>query len=163
MTSVHPKAPQQKVRYQVPFTYLFQSLNCFICKQVTVRSSPLVPETVPVCKQCHKNCITSNGNVHTFVESLTNGTNYKRNDRQQSLEEDDWQPLLLLGLCANPAASLVKLDPFIPQVPKISVEAATPESSTKTAYSSFKSKDDCQCQNLKKEVNIKMKIAIQRN
>lgn len=123
-------------------------------KQVTVRSSPLVPETVPVCKQCHKNCITSNGNVQNFVDSLTNGTSEKKNDRQESLEEDDWQPLLLLGLCANPAATLVKLDPFIPQVPKISVEAATPESSTKTAYSSFKSKEDCQCQRKKIEVKL---------
>lgn len=93
--------------------------------QITVKSSPLVPEKVQVCKQCHKNCLnsSSNGNISfkDCIEDQNDGFN------------DDWQPLILLGLHAtNPAASLVKLDPFtVPPVPKISVLPATPENSIK--------------------------------
>ncbi|XP_050506430.1 uncharacterized protein LOC114332848 [Diabrotica virgifera virgifera] len=127
--------------------------------QITVRSSPLVPETVPVCRQCHKTCLSSNGTMNGSTKHL-NGCNINRNiasrlnnnpvkDKNDN-DEDDWQAFMLVGLMPNPAASLVHIDPFsVPPVPKISVVPATPESSiSKTTSSDTKNEDSsCLCQN----------------
>ncbi|CAH1223954.1 unnamed protein product [Diabrotica balteata] len=126
--------------------------------QITVRSSPLVPETVPVCRQCHKTCLSSNGTMNGSTKNL-NGCNINRNiasrlnnnlvkDKNDN-DEDDWQAFMLVGLMPNPAASLVHIDPFsVPPVPKISVVPATPESSiSKTTSSDTKNVDSsCLCQ-----------------
>ncbi|XP_074034007.1 protostome-specific GEF isoform X2 [Leptinotarsa decemlineata] len=119
--------------------------------QVTVRSSPLVPETVPVCRQCHKNCLSSNGTVNGSVQNFndsnsnrTSNSQLETADKNENVgDEDDWQTFLLVGMMANPAASLVNIDPFyIPPVPKIAVEPSTPENSI------IKVQDkSCQCQN----------------
>ncbi|KAH0816326.1 hypothetical protein GEV33_006465 [Tenebrio molitor] len=130
--------------------------------QVTVRSSPLVPETVPVCRQCHKNCLPP---VNNSVKSATKSnnhtedvteTNCTKDENDNKDDNDDWRPLLLMGLSAlNPAASLVKLDPFSTPIPQINVAPPTPESSTKTTSTpDQKIKDSsCNCRSNKPEIN----------
>lgn len=119
-----------------------------------MRSSPLVPETVPVCRQCHKNCLPS---VNNSVKnsSKPNSEDTSKKDENDNKDEDDWRPLLLMGLSAiNPAASLVKLDPFSTPIPQINVAPPTPESSTKTGSTSEQKQKDgsCSCRNSKPEV-----------
>ncbi|KAJ8954990.1 hypothetical protein NQ318_000422 [Aromia moschata] len=135
--------------------------------QVTVRSSPLMPETVSVCRQCHKNCLSSsatvNGSTKNFSDSNSNmgstvAVNAKANNSvedKKDVDENDWQPLLLLGLMANPASNLINMDPFSPNpVPRISVVPATPESSIKTSSTETRNKENpCQCQNQIQERN----------
>ncbi|XP_030756951.1 uncharacterized protein LOC115882842 [Sitophilus oryzae] len=135
--------------------------------QVTVRSSPIVPETVQVCRQCHKNCLSN-----VIANNKLNQTNHVRdcNSNQQSnhlfndhnhfserhqdqqskqKEDSDWQPLLLLGLCANPVASLVKMDPFQSAAPKISVAPPTPEHSMANGtVDCFEGEDKCPCDHI---------------
>lgn len=119
-----------------------------------MRSSPLVPETVPVCKKCHKTCRTHSNSTPTNINSNNNNnvdhsrcyldsprntnslrsTNLNENQNEEDLC-DDFGRLMLLGLSAvNPAASLVKLDPFSP-VPKISVVPPTPDTRSEFRYS----------------------------
>ncbi|CAG9772991.1 unnamed protein product [Ceutorhynchus assimilis] len=98
--------------------------------QVTVRSSPIVPETVPVCRQCHKNCLSNvlaNSNKHEHHQDCSvNQTNNNPISSTGSTEtnnikedDNDWQTFLLLGVCANPVANLIKYDPFkAPQTPE---------------------------------------------
>ncbi|XP_018580022.1 uncharacterized protein LOC108917757 [Anoplophora glabripennis] len=126
--------------------------------QVTVRSSPLMPETVPVCRQCHKNCLssnaTANGSIKTYSDCNNSGENVKTSepkiDNRTDSEGNEWQPLVLLGLMANPVTSLLKMDPFSTPLPKISVVPATPESSIKTSSTENRNRQDpLQCQNLK--------------
>lgn len=51
----------------------------------------------------------------------------RRSDYSEDYD-DDWRPLMLMGLSAiNPAVSLVKLDPFAAPVPKISIVPPTPD------------------------------------
>ncbi|XP_044258396.1 uncharacterized protein LOC123007266 isoform X2 [Tribolium madens] len=125
--------------------------------QVTVRSSPLVPETVPVCRQCHKNCLPSVNNNVKSARSNNNTENSKeKKDENDNKDDDDWRPLLLMGLSAiNPAASLVKLDPFSTPIPQINVAPPTPESSTKTGSTSDQKQKDgsCSCRNSRPELN----------
>jgi hypothetical protein len=128
-----------------------------------VRSSPLVPETVPVCRQCHKNCLPP---VNNSVKSATKSnnhtedvteTNCTKDENDNKDDNDDWRPLLLMGLSAlNPAASLVKLDPFSTPIPQINVAPPTPESSTKTTSTpDQKIKDSsCNCRSNKPEVIV---------
>ncbi|KAL3278200.1 hypothetical protein HHI36_013539 [Cryptolaemus montrouzieri] len=78
--------------------------------QVTVRSSPILPESLPVCRQCHKNCLNSvngrnsNENSNTSLKTVN-----------EANDDDGWGSLFLMGLTAvNPAASLVHVDPFVP-------------------------------------------------
>ncbi|XP_019769503.2 uncharacterized protein LOC109543981 isoform X2 [Dendroctonus ponderosae] len=102
--------------------------------QVTVRSSPVVPETVPVCRQCHKKCLS---NILSSSELSHSCANQRNNNHAPAVgvapapanpgSENDWQSFLLLGICANPVASLVKYDPF--KTPEISVAPPTPENS----------------------------------
>ncbi|KAG5883483.1 hypothetical protein JTB14_038357 [Gonioctena quinquepunctata] len=119
--------------------------------QVTVRSSPLVPETMPVCRQCHKNCLSSNGtmngSIQTYNDCNSNRTSNSRIDStgkdKNDNEGDDWQAFMLVGLMANPTASLVNIDPFsIQPVPQISVVPPTPENS-RTNQNQNK---QCRCQ-----------------
>ncbi|CAG9817963.1 unnamed protein product [Phaedon cochleariae] len=124
--------------------------------QVTVRSSPLVPETVPVCRQCHKNCLSSNGTVNSvqnFDDCNSNrasDTRLDNMDKDKNQNKDDsWQTFFLLGMMSNPAATLVNMDPFsMPAVPQISIVSATPENSiTRSACSDDKIEENsCQCQ-----------------
>lgn len=123
-----------------------------------MRSSPLVPETVPVCRQCHKNCLSTVNNCVKTQPILSNIT--KENDNKDANdnknEEDDWRPLLLMGLSAiNPAASLVKLDPFSAPIPQINVAPPTPENSTKTACTTElrSNKSGCCCRSSRPEVS----------
>ncbi|KAJ8920462.1 hypothetical protein NQ315_005330 [Exocentrus adspersus] len=131
--------------------------------QVTVRSSPLMPETVPVCRQCHKNCLSnaSNATVNGSIKNYSDCNNSDENaktfepniDNKTEEERSSWQPLVLLGLMANPVSSLVKMDPFLAPPPKISVVPATPESiktsSTETRYK----QDFLVCQNTNQSQN----------
>ncbi|XP_044757092.1 uncharacterized protein LOC123315465 [Coccinella septempunctata] len=76
--------------------------------QVTVRSSPILPESLPVCRQCHKSCLTVNGRSSNDNSNLSLKTVNKT-------EDDEWGSLFLMGLSAiNPAASLLQVDPFVP-------------------------------------------------
>lgn len=123
-----------------------------------MRSSPLVPETVPVCRQCHKNCLSTVNNCVKSTHSIqSNITEYNNKDAYDNKnKEDDWRPLLLMGLSAiNPAASLVKLDPFSAPIPQINVAPPTPENLLKTACTTeFRSnKDGCSCQS-RPEVSV---------
>lgn len=125
--------------------------------QITVRSSPLVPETVPVCRQCHKNCFNltngdlSNKDDHVVVNNHlkhNNNTSQKQIGKNDN-KDNDWQPLVLMGLSAlNPAARLVKLDPFSASVPQISIAPPTPENSARNQKSNtdFQNNDhSCNC------------------
>ncbi|XP_050293542.1 uncharacterized protein LOC126734076 [Anthonomus grandis grandis] len=128
--------------------------------QVTVRSSPLVPETVPVCRQCHKNCLSnvlanSKLNHHTHKDCSSN--NHINSQTIPSItptksnENENWQQFVLLGLCTNPVSSLVKYDPFTKTeltAPSISVAPPTPENSVKSGQNSLhnevsQNKEDC--------------------
>ncbi|KAF5307360.1 hypothetical protein FQR65_LT07077 [Abscondita terminalis] len=116
--------------------------------QVTVRSSPNAQETVRVCKQCHNTCRT-NSNHHNSNNNINHskctGTEYSRNsinsshttnlhETLQNQDCDDFGRLMLMGFSAvNPAASLVKLDPFSP-LPKISVVPPTPDTRSEFRY-----------------------------
>lgn len=105
---------------------------------MTVRSSPLVPETIPVCKQCHKTCL--------------NKSNKEANGFQNN---DDWQPLMLIGLnAAVPAGSFVNLDPFATPLPEISVVPPTPDSSAKVSskQDDITNNHTCKCWQTKPEV-----------
>ncbi|KAL1506136.1 hypothetical protein ABEB36_005555 [Hypothenemus hampei] len=110
--------------------------------QVTVRSSPLVSEPVPVCRQCHKNCLSNvlanNNKINQthFNDCRQNESSKNCNEQEiinDSTKTNDWQGFLLLGVCSNPVASLLTYDPFRvqPQAPKISVAPPSPENSTK--------------------------------
>lgn len=82
----------------------------------------MVPEPVPVCRQCHKNCLSSHKNT--------------KNDVNPNKNEDDdvWRPLLLMGLSAiNPAASLLQMDPFS-SLPEINIAPPTPEISNEQQH-----------------------------
>ncbi|XP_060527393.1 uncharacterized protein LOC132702642 [Cylas formicarius] len=72
--------------------------------QVTVRSSPVVPESVAVCKQCHKNCLSS----VAATTRLCRPADRRTDDRIA----EDWQSLVLLGLSAEPVAGFLNYDPF---------------------------------------------------
>ncbi|CAH0553429.1 unnamed protein product [Brassicogethes aeneus] len=110
--------------------------------QVTVRSSPLLPETVQFCRQCHKTCLT-NGSVKNSEHHVQDVHHQKSAEDDDA---DDWQPLLLLGLCPA-AASFCKVDPFSAPVPRISVLPATPESSVNTTSSDrLREEQQCKCQ-----------------
>lgn len=130
-----------------------------------------MPETVPVCRQCHKTCLNNNQNGKSHSHNRTDHNKNVNSTCQQQYNDnsvydsciadqtdndDDWRPLMLMGLSAiNPAASLVKLDPFAAPVPKISVVPPTPDNlSTKTSYneSEFR-QNNCNCQhNVKPQV-----------
>ncbi|CAG9861476.1 unnamed protein product [Phyllotreta striolata] len=103
--------------------------------QITVRSSPLMPETVSVCRKCHKTCLSNNGTINGSSRNL-NGCSTKLNKDKNDNEEDDWQAFMLV---ANPATKLVQIDPFsVPSLPKISVVPATPDSSISKTNSDTK-------------------------
>lgn len=77
---------------------------CQINFQITVRSSPLMPETVPVCRQCHENCLSSNGTVNGSMKNYNDCNSNSRSDSEQQEystrdsninENDDWQHLML--------------------------------------------------------------------
>lgn len=125
--------------------------------QVTVRSSPLVPEAVPVCRQCHKNCLS---NVLANKAASQNHT-----DCFSSQETNDWQGIVLLGnqlnyltklttpriplgLCGNPVANLVNYDPF--KTPEISLAPPTPDKSEEEPKKCTEN-HTCRCQ--QKSVN----------
>ncbi|KAK5649320.1 hypothetical protein RI129_000349 [Pyrocoelia pectoralis] len=112
--------------------------------QVTVRSSPNAKETVRVCKQCHNTCRT-NPNAHNSNNNINHSkcTEYNKNAinlnttnlYEDNIICDEFGHLMLMGFSAvNPAASLVKLDPFSP-VPKISVVPPTPDTRSEFRYS----------------------------
>lgn len=105
----------------------------------------MAPESVSVCKKCHKTCLTNlnciSPNIKSFNINLdhsryfinTRLNNYELTTNNSNLNNknmhkttcDDFGTLMLMGLSAvNPVASLVKLDPFSP-VPKISVVPPT--------------------------------------
>ncbi|XP_017779494.1 PREDICTED: uncharacterized protein LOC108564844 isoform X3 [Nicrophorus vespilloides] len=124
--------------------------------QVTVRSSPLVPETVNVCRQCHRTCVqspTMNG------DRRRQDSNCKNNNCVEAVhlaeeEEEDWRPLVLMGLTAvNPTACLVKLDPFAAPPPQISVLPPTPELQMSITHSEFIPEDaNCNCQSSRPQI-----------
>lgn len=62
--------------------------------QVTVRSSPLVPEAVPVCRQCHKNCLSN-----VLANKAASQKTYKTDcfSSQETNDSNDWQGIVLLG------------------------------------------------------------------
>lgn len=108
-----------------------------------MRSSPIVPETIPVCRQCHKTCLNSGNRSNKELNS---------NGFQNS---EDWQPLMLIGLnAAVPATSLVKLDPFSTPLPEISVLPPTPDNSIKIATNLDDIPNDhtCNCWKTKPQV-----------
>ncbi|KAK9730820.1 PDZ domain [Popillia japonica] len=138
--------------------------------QVTVRSSPVVPETLTVCKQCHRTCLTNQNGASIYASNnnsertLTpnnkpnnnpennfnsdvrvSATNYVNNARN----EDDWRPLVLMGLNAvNPATTLVNMDPFSVPVPRISILPPTPDCMRKVHNSeeNLNRSSNCNCQ-----------------
>lgn len=136
---------------------------------MTVRSSPVVPEQVSVCRQCHKTCLTNSahqGGNHVNRHSHSNmdhNKNFNNNFNDRSAtnngnvdyekdDDGDWQSLMLMGLSAiniNPAVHLVKLDPFAAPVPKIAVVPPTPDTSLKSCDNNeFDYKENsCKCQN----------------
>ncbi|XP_045465500.1 uncharacterized protein LOC123674614 isoform X2 [Harmonia axyridis] len=76
--------------------------------QVTVRSSPILPESLPVCQKCHKSCLTINGRISNDNSNINPKT-------ANNALDDEWGSLFLMGLTAiNPAASLLQVDPFLP-------------------------------------------------
>ncbi|KAK9881081.1 hypothetical protein WA026_014425 [Henosepilachna vigintioctopunctata] len=78
--------------------------------QVTVRSSPIMPESLPVCRQCHKSCLNS---MSSRLSNENSNNSPKIVNKQNDV--DAWGSLFLMGLSAvNPAASLVHIDPFVP-------------------------------------------------
>ncbi|XP_031338107.1 uncharacterized protein LOC116167013 isoform X2 [Photinus pyralis] len=112
--------------------------------QVTVRSSPNAKETVRVCQQCHNTCRT-NPNAHNSNNNINHSkcTEYNKNAinlnttnlYEDNIICDEFGRLMLMGFSAvNPAASLVKLDPFSP-LPKISVVPPTPDTRSEFRYS----------------------------
>ncbi|VEN63141.1 unnamed protein product [Callosobruchus maculatus] len=117
--------------------------------QVTVRSSPQFPETVPVCRQCHKNCLSNNGSIKNYNDCNSNKTSPKLENSgscRKATNDKDWQPLIHLGITTS---SYVSIDPFsIPLIPKIAVLPATPENSTRTASSENDRDESNQCQNV---------------
>lgn len=69
-----------------------------------MRSSPLIPETVPVCRQCHKNCLSSNGTMNGSLKNYTdcnsrNGSERVENSNRDGNDNDNnqWQHSLLMG------------------------------------------------------------------
>lgn len=88
-----------------------------------------------------------NKNVNS---SCQENNNCNRTNADQNENDDDWRPLMLMGLSAiNPVASLVKLDPFAAPVPKISVVPPTPDNlslKNSSNESDFK-QHNCNCQN----------------
>lgn len=127
--------------------------------QVTVRSSPVVPETLTVCKQCHRTCLTNqngasifasnNNSERTFTSNNNPNSNLNKTTRNHSehvLNEDDWRPLVLMGLNAvNPAVSLLKFDPFSAPLPKISVLPPTPDCARKSDYHNEETANNINC------------------
>lgn len=143
-----------------------------------MRSSPVVPETVSVCRQCHKTCLSNNSNnqngktnnsgssnnldmnINSMCQQNNNNINNNNNPSNNNVMEqnvnEDWRPLMLMGLSAiNPAASLVKLDPFSAPVPKISVVPPTPDnlSVKNTSIETNLMQNNCNCQITKPQVN----------
>ncbi|KAF5289494.1 hypothetical protein FQA39_LY15049 [Lamprigera yunnana] len=120
--------------------------------QVTVRSSPNAQETVQVCQQCHKTCRSnSNNNINhnacSIVKYLNNTTHALNTTslhdpvQKDDISCDDFGRLMLLGFSAvNPAASLVRLDPFTP-LPKISVLPPTPDNRIEFRYNNILSNE----------------------
>ncbi|KAK4881061.1 hypothetical protein RN001_004380, partial [Aquatica leii] len=113
--------------------------------QVTVRSSPNCQEKARVCQQCHNTCRSythnSNNNINHnrcfSTEYIQNSATTNLHDTLQNEDAncDDFGRLMLMGFSAvNPAASLVKLDPFSP-LPKISVVPPTPDTRSEFRYS----------------------------
>ncbi|XP_056640815.1 uncharacterized protein LOC130447811 [Diorhabda sublineata] len=117
--------------------------------QVTVRSSPIVPETVSLCRKCHKTCLSTNGNRNNSNGCDGNENTTSRLDNNPTRDsnhnnENNWQSFMLIGLLANKATNSVKTDPFTcSKVPNISVIPATPESSISTS----KHSENSSCQN----------------
>lgn len=97
-------------------------------------------------------------NINSMCQQ--NNNNNPNNCNMEQNENDDWRPLMLMGLSAiNPAASLVKLDPFSAPVPKISVVPPTPDNlSVKNSSIETDTKQinthNCNCQitNIKPQV-----------
>lgn len=135
-------------------------IHCLFA-QVTVRSSPVVPETLPVCRQCHKTCLTNNDSTSENVNKPNCNSSMKKPStifRNNKNDDDDaWQPLMLMGFnAATPAASLVKIDPFSKPLPQISVVPSTPESSVKTSSTPEQSaakETICNCPKSKPQVS----------
>ncbi|GJQ85862.1 hypothetical protein Trydic_g15320 [Trypoxylus dichotomus] len=135
--------------------------------QVTVRSSPVVPETLTVCKQCHRTCLTNqngasiyasnNNSERTITPNNNPDSNNVNNDNKISTtyhannvrSEEDWRPLVLMGLnAANPTTTLVKMDPFSAPVPRISIMPPTPDCTRKVNNSEeyLNNSTNCNCQ-----------------
>lgn len=127
-----------------------------------MRSSPVIPEQLKVCRQCQKTCLI-NRNFNNPKCKIQNSVDYNKNlnneKNERDEDEDGWQSFMLMGLSAiniNPAAHLVKIDPFAAPVPKISVVPPTPEMSNReTKDSEFEFKDsNCNCSSWKPEVRM---------
>lgn len=67
-----------------------------------------MPETVPVCRQCHKNCLSSNGTMNGSLKNYNDcnsrsgserleNSNKDGNDNDKENDNDHWQHLILLG------------------------------------------------------------------
>lgn len=65
-----------------------------------------MPETVPVCRQCHENCLSSNGTVNGSLKNYNDCNSNSRSDSEQlensnrdgnDNENNDWQHIMLLG------------------------------------------------------------------
>lgn len=75
---------------------------------MTVRSSPILPESIPVCRQCHNSCLTGSSRIGNDNSNISLNTVNKTDD-------EEWGSLFLMGLTAiNPAASILHVDPFVP-------------------------------------------------
>nr|XP_022900553.1 uncharacterized protein LOC111413719 isoform X2 [Onthophagus taurus] len=115
--------------------------------QVTVRSSPVVPETLSVCRQCHRTCLTNQNGTSIF---FPNNNQDVFGEKIMTQSNDDlgggWRPLVLMGLTAmNPARSLITPDPFAAPVPKISIVPPTPDLTKKVCEDNNYDKTNCNC------------------
>lgn len=126
-----------------------------------MRSSPVTNETLPVCKQCHKTCLTNIDVKNDNVRKLNNNSETREVNyniaNMASEQQDDWQPLMLMGLnAASPAAALVRLDPFCTPLPQISVVPPTPESSVKNSRNPDNTPKEqmCNCQRTRPQVSF---------
>ncbi|XP_069696401.1 uncharacterized protein PsGEF [Periplaneta americana] len=103
--------------------------------QVTVRSGG--PEkTVAVCRQCHKTCL-ANSNVTAQHQASIDNNNELGLDEDEDDYDDNWGPLILMGMTAlNATVGLTKStsDPFSPtEVPRISVLPPTPDTTPRNS------------------------------
>ncbi|XP_066147516.1 uncharacterized protein PsGEF isoform X1 [Euwallacea fornicatus] len=115
--------------------------------QVTVRSSPIVPEAVPVCRQCHKNCIS---NILVNKQLHKEDCNGNAASHIEDSASSDWRGIVLIGVCGNPVADLMNYDPF--KAPEISVAPPTPENSVNSGEG--EKNVVCNCRRNSKNVDI---------